>query len=79
MLNMDMDTKINSIPFLATMINVESIRSTIDDFVKYYCYGYDINDDIIQNMIYKKNHINFNLLTDAEKDYIVQEVEKKIK
>ena len=79
MLNMNMDTKINSIPFLANMINVESIRSTIDDFVKYYYYGYDINDDIIQNMIYKKNHINFNLLTDSEKDYIKQEVERKIR
>ena len=79
MLNMDMNTNVNSIPFLATMINAESIRSTIDDFVKYYYYGYDINDDIIQNMIYKKNHVNFNLLTDAEKDYIAQEVERKIR
>ena len=79
MLNMDMNTNVNSIPFLATMINAESIRSTIDDFVKYYYYGYDINDDIIQDMIYKKNHVNFNLLTDSEKDYIAQEVERKIR
>ena len=78
MLNMNMDTNINSIPYLATMINADNIQCTIDDFIKYHYNGYDINDDDIQNYIYKKNHINFNLLTNAEKNYIAQKVERKI-
>jgi hypothetical protein len=74
MLNMRLETSINSIPYLIHM----NLHALVDDFVKFYNQGYDINDDDVQSYIYKKNCINFNILTDNEKDYIAQAVERRI-
>ena len=73
MLNMNMETSINSIPFLCTMNRQEKIEAMIKDFIKYKRKGYNINS--IKHDILTAYGFNENLLTDSECNYIMNKVD----
>lgn len=55
------------------------INASIEDFIKAYYEGYDINDETIQDMLLRRHGLSLNSITDKMKNYIAQQVEKKVK
>ncbi len=58
--------------------DVAKINASINDFIKYYHQGYDINDTIIQDTILRKHGLSLNSISDKQMKYIAQEVERRI-
>ena len=56
--------------------HTQELMDIVDDFIMLYEEGYDINDESIQGMVFRK-HL-FDELTDYDKDYIKIEVERRI-
>lgn len=77
MLNMKMETSINSIPFLYSMNRADKIEAVIKDFINYHYKGYNIN--LYKDEIFKSHGLSEDSLSDSECNYIMRSVERKIK
>ncbi|MBR3674004.1 MAG: hypothetical protein IKN65_07015 [Clostridia bacterium] len=58
--------------------DVAKINASINDFIKAYHNGYDINDADIQDAILRKHGLSLNSISDRQMNYIAQQVEKRV-
>ena len=58
--------------------DVAKINASINDFIKAYHNGYDINDGDIQDVILRKHGLSLNSISDRQMNYIAQQVEKRV-
>ena len=73
MLNIKINTDINSIPYIDYMSKEEKISNIIKTLIKYKHNGYDLNS--IKYDVLQSYNLNENLLLDIECERIVREVE----
>lgn len=76
MLNMEMKTSINSIPFLCSMSHMDKrdkINKAINDIIKYKHMGYNPNE--VKYDIFTQYGLKESLLTNEECKYIVDRVD----
>lgn len=73
MLNLSLDTNINSLPFLSTLDRQKNIQCIIQSFIEAKNEGYDINDSDIQKEIL--DNFNVTTLSISEIKYIKEKVE----
>lgn len=58
--------------------DVAKINASINDFIKAYHSGYDINDADVQDTILRKHGLSLNSISDRQMNYIAQQVEKRV-
>lgn len=58
--------------------DVAKINASINDFIKAYHNGYDINDVDVQDTILRKHGLSLNSISDRQMNYIAQQVEKRV-
>ena len=58
--------------------DIAKINASINDFIKAYHNGYDINDGDIQDAILRKHGLSLNSISDRQMNYIAQQVEKRV-
>ena len=58
--------------------DVAKINASINDFIKAYHNGYDINDGDILDVILRKHGLSLNSISDRQMNYIAQQVEKRV-
>lgn len=57
--------------------DVAKINASINDFISAARNGIDINSEYEQNKILRKHGLSLNSISDKQKDYIAQEVNRR--